>query len=81
MLISAPLNLYIGSIDVTFAPILVASALKLAGPSPTPRIIFLFGSNPTKLNILLYSSSDRPKGTAFSTFIAIIGYFLELELL
>jgi hypothetical protein len=49
-------------------PAAVISLLKLAGPSPQPKIR-KFKSASDRLNINLYSSNDLPHGTTSSSFI------------
>src|SRR5687767_4098250 len=51
-----------GSMEMTRRPSAVISALKLAGPSPQPRIARP-QSAADRLNISSYSSRERPHGT------------------
>src|SRR4051794_10625741 len=53
---------YNGSQDTTRCPAIVASALKLAGPSAHPRMRE-FTSCEDSANIRQYSSNERPHGT------------------
>src|SRR4051794_24573429 len=53
---------YIGSQETTLWPAAVASALKLAGPSPHPRMRPA-RSPPESPNMRRYSSKDRPHVT------------------
>src|SRR5262245_13210899 len=54
-----------GSQEMMLAPRRVASALKLAGPSPQPRILRPRSAS-VRANIRRYSSNDRPQGTTCS---------------
>ncbi len=65
-----------GSTDTTEYPSCVISALKLARPSPHPKIL-VFKSASDKLNINLYSSSVLPQGTTSFSFISVMAIMVK----